>query len=483
METWDIFLTDQLEVRRGLATSEVHAALARGEIRDDDLIRPAGSSDPWAPIVDRLPAAASVAAAAAPPPPPVPAAPVEPVTPPVVRSSPPVAEGSEAPRASFEKQTTESVGEILGLKAPVDSTIKPAHQIDEPQKAEKSGEARLEAAEPPAAASQSSAASVAPPQKPEPPAAPPQTPAPPVALFADDDEEDEEADDDDEAEDFPSVEMLEKEDERRSSPPSPADDPGGRFTHGDTERIARDLSTGRRDRRVDANSDGYGDDPLPAGLRAELGRDDLRAESETVVLGVGGGLAPATEWDHSTKAEIGDMALGEHASDVDDDLSLSRGGTEKVEELDLAAMVDVAMQLVLFFLVTGLTVMFKTMEVPKPNPDKPAGGVSQGQGRTLDDLMHDYILVEMDSEGSIKVDQEPVAANFDALVERLRTARESSGGRNTMLLNVDYNTPHRDAVMAYDAANEIGLSVAVGQPSQESSGAPPPAPAAPKGGM
>lgn len=468
METWDIFLTDQLEVRRGLATAEVHAALARGEIRDDDLIRPAGSSDPWAPIIDRLPPAALVASAAEPPPSaPVPAAPVEPVSPAaVVPSSPSSTEGSETPRASFEKQTTEFLGEILGLKAPEDSTIKPGRKIDEPQKPEKSGEAQSEAAAPPIA-----------PQTPAPPIAPPQTPAPPVALFADDED-----DDDDEAEDFPSVEMLEKEDERRSAPPSHPDDPGGKSIHGHAERISRDLSSGYRDPRVDANSDGYADEPLPAGLRAELGRDDLRAESETVVLGVGG-IAPSTEWDHTTRAEIGDMALGEHGSDVDDDLSLSRGGTEKVEELDLAAMVDVAMQLVLFFLVTGLTVMFKTMEVPKPNPDKPAGGVSQGQGRTLDDLMHDYILVEMDSEGSIKVDQEPVAANFEALVERLRTARESSGGRNTMLLNVDYNTPHRDAVMAYDAANEIGLSVAVGQPSQESSGAPPPARAAPKGGM
>lgn len=470
METWDIFLTDQLEVRRGLSTAEVHAAVARGEIRDDDLIRPAGSSDPWAPIVDRLPPATSVEPAAPAaitqphppqvPHPPVPPVSVEPAAAPdlAVPSIPTVSASSDAPITGVEARTTEFFGEILGLKTPKESQAGTAGEKiskvpREPETTEKPADIDKFSSEAPSS-------SVVPPQPPE----------RPVALFADEDEDEiVEAEEDDD--DFPSVEMLEKADERRSPQDSRPGDLGGRLSHVRSGDPTHD------------HSDGYTDDPLPAGLRAELGRDDLRAESETVVLGIGGALSPATEWDHSTKAEIADMALGEHGAEVEDDLSLTRGGTEKVEELDLAAMVDVAMQLVLFFLVTGLTVMFKTMEVPKPNPDKPAGGVSQGQGRTLDDLMHDYILVEMDAEGSIKVDQEPVAANFDALVERLRTARESSGGRNTMLLNVDYNTPHRDAVMAYDAANEIGLSVAVGQPSQESSGTPPPAPAAPKGGM
>ena len=32
-------------------------------------------------------------------------------------------------------------------------------------------------------------------------------------------------------------------------------------------------------------------------------------------------------------------------------------------------MVDVAFQLVLFFLVTATTVLYKSLEVPKPNPE------------------------------------------------------------------------------------------------------------------
>ncbi len=41
-------------------------------------------------------------------------------------------------------------------------------------------------------------------------------------------------------------------------------------------------------------------------------------------------------------------------------------------------MVDVAFQLVLFFLVTATTVLYKSLEVPKPNPDSPAAAAAQG---------------------------------------------------------------------------------------------------------
>ncbi len=51
----------------------------------------------------------------------------------------------------------------------------------------------------------------------------------------------------------------------------------------------------------------------------------------------------------------------------------------------------------------------------------------QGRPRRLDDLMNDYILVEIDPAGAIRIDREPVAAAMPALVERLRAARERTG--------------------------------------------------------
>ena len=88
--------------------------------------------------------------------------------------------------------------------------------------------------------------------------------------------------------------------------------------------------------------------------------------------------------------------------------SLSRSATQKVEELDLAPMVDVAFQLVLFFMVTATTVLYKTLEIPKASAESPAGAVAQGRSRSLDDLKEDYIIVEIDDRGAMKLDREPI---------------------------------------------------------------------------
>ena len=152
-----------------------------------------------------------------------------------------------------------------------------------------------------------------------------------------------------------------------------------------------------------------------------------------------------------------------------------------VEELDLAPMVDVAFQLVLFFMVTATTVLYKTLEIPKPTADQPPGAVAQGHSRSVEDLQKDYILVEIDAGGAMKIDREPVAANVDALAERLRTAREKTN-RKVMLLSADYATPHRNAVLAIDAANEIGMSIAMAKPTAPQGPAPSVFPGAGRGG-
>ena len=64
-----------------------------------------------------------------------------------------------------------------------------------------------------------------------------------------------------------------------------------------------------------------------------------------------------------------DTAAGEDLPD-EDAFSLSRSGPATVEELDLAPMVDVAFQLVLFFMVAAQTVLYKTLEIPKPTQEQ-----------------------------------------------------------------------------------------------------------------
>jgi biopolymer transport protein ExbD len=140
-----------------------------------------------------------------------------------------------------------------------------------------------------------------------------------------------------------------------------------------------------------------------------------------------------------------------------------RGGQGKEEDLDLAAMVDVAFQLIMFFMVTASTVYFKSVEIPPPNPDRDkTAQQAPSVARPLDELMQDNILVEVDPLGQIQVDHEPIPPEM--LIAKMRAAREASG-RTAMLLMADLRTPHRNAVLAYDAANEIGLEIKVGRPS------------------
>ena len=68
------------------------------------------------------------------------------------------------------------------------------------------------------------------------------------------------------------------------------------------------------------------------------------------------------------------------------------------------------------------------------------------------------------------------------LTSSLNEARNDTG-RTSMLLTADSATLHKHAVMAYDAANEISLRIAIAQPKAATAPAPVPpvAPATPKG--
>ena len=109
-------------------------------------------------------------------------------------------------------------------------------------------------------------------------------------------------------------------------------------------------------------------------------------------------------------------------------------------------MVDVAFNLVLFFMVTATTVLYKTLEIPKPSGEAPAAAVAQGRSRSLDDLKDDYILVEIDDSGAMKLDREPIAPVMETLVEQLRRAREKTGPQDhAPLRGLHHPPPQRRA--------------------------------------
>lgn len=188
-------------------------------------------------------------------------------------------------------------------------------------------------------------------------------------------------------------------------------------------------------------------------------RADLRAQ-------VGGTRPGDSDLALTVFAEEGPAEFDPLAEDAEaaDFTFAARGGREKEEDLDLAAMVDVAFQLILFFLVTASTVFFKSVQIPPPDPEK-SKSAQQAVARTIQDLQNDNILVEIDARGQFLLDHSPVAP--ENLAQQMRQIRESTG-RLAMLLIADRATPHKFVVQAYDAANEISLAIKLGRASAPS---------------
>jgi biopolymer transport protein ExbD len=383
LASWDVFHGDRLELERGLNAVAIRAALARGELRDDDLIRPAGTSVAWAPLAE-FPELLQAAE------------PSPDTGAPLVESAAAVSIPAHSGTNDFERQAGESASDL---------SLPPA----------------------------------------------PTTRAPDwLELGADPDDVT-----------FPVI---------NDEPLAPSSRAGATETH-EPPSPGGWIWTEEIDER-DEVSNGEPDVAQPgvaAGLeilhndetRVEVGASEPRAsEIDDDVSRLALPVVDSRGWDDiPVDVEAEDEAV----------VSLSRSGPATVEELDLAPMVDVAFQLVLFFMVTATTVLYKTLEIPKPSPEQAPSAVTQG--RSLSDLQDENILVEIDASGAMKIDREPVPSNMDVVVERLRSLREKTG-RKQMLLSADFATLHRHTVLAIDAANEIGLNIAIARPAAPQGPAP-----------
>jgi biopolymer transport protein ExbD len=388
LANWDVFHADRLELERGLEPTAIRRAFERGELRDDDLVRPAGTTVAWSRLAE-MPELTEAAPASALP------AKSAPASPPLTAVRQAVSE--PAPLSDFEMESDDFGPDLADspatLRAPdfvqlgAESDVTFPIINDQPVAPASTNQVPKE-------------------YEPDPPGG---------WLWAEEVEEDDE--------DFDEENAQAQEDDEPAA--------GGLEILDDESEVALPAA------RVDSNADA-----LSQGSRLALPVIDSRG------------------WD-----DIPDATEEEDEGD----LSLSRSGPATVEELDLAPMVDVAFQLVLFFMVTATTVLYKTLEIPKPSKEQAPTAVAQG--RSLEDLQDDNVLVEIDAIGGVKIDREPVAGTMEAIVERLRTAREKTA-RKSMLLSAAYGTKHRHTVLVIDAAHEIGMNIVIAKPEAPQGPAP-----------
>ncbi len=434
MAIWDIFHAESLELEREQTTEAVRAAMAAGTLRDDDLVRPAGTTA-WTRLGD-MPELSAPPAKASPAAMPAKAAPASPAkVPPAPKaagperiSNPrPAAPVSRPPSSDFEVRADlpepASRGDAQGAATATDD-LPPS-----PLWTELGGEP----------------GDVAFPVLPQPPVAgaKDEPPSPPLDAIVEDDDEDDDL--------SPATEATawawDDEDDEDEGPRSSA-----------AHRPGHDALDEQIEILDDDGLEILDEDNLGAASPYSREARAYRDEGSEVGLPV----VPSRDWNED-RAPVPDPE--------EDEFTFSRGGPMTVEELDLAPMVDVAFQLVLFFMVTATTILYKTLEIPKPSNDQQQSAVQQSRSRSKEDLEKDFILVEVDAGGAFKIDGEPVAANLGTIAERLRTAREKTD-RRVMLLSAEHLTRHKNAVLAYDAANEIGMSITIAKPKAPEGPAP-----------
>jgi biopolymer transport protein ExbD len=124
-----------------------------------------------------------------------------------------------------------------------------------------------------------------------------------------------------------------------------------------------------------------------------------------------------------------------------------------VDELDMTPMVDVVLLLLLFFMVTASYMMQKVIEIPKPNPEK-----SRATAKTRNELMKEYIMVEIDERNQFSVEDEPLkGATLKNAIERAKDETK----KTKMFVIAEGACFHGSIVAAFDAATEAKMEAPV----------------------
>jgi len=147
-------------------------------------------------------------------------------------------------------------------------------------------------------------------------------------------------------------------------------------------------------------------------------------------------------------AVVGGPSGTVHGHEEEDDIS-SWQPQLHVDELDMTPMVDVVLLLLLFFMVTASYMMQRVIEIPKPNPEK-----TRATTKTRNELMKEYVIVEIDQRNNFSVEDEPLKGV--ALKDAIKRAM-SETGKNKMFVIAEGECFHGSVVQALDAATDANV--------------------------
>ena len=126
-------------------------------------------------------------------------------------------------------------------------------------------------------------------------------------------------------------------------------------------------------------------------------------------------------------------------------MNFQRGRTREEPEINLIAMIDVLLVILIFLMVTTTYSKFSGLEINLPTADAPQ---SKQQP--------DEINVVVTAAGEVLVNKTPVAGRDVASIAA--ALRGSASGEPVVIINADAKAAHQNVIDVMQAAQQAGLS-------------------------
>lgn len=139
-----------------------------------------------------------------------------------------------------------------------------------------------------------------------------------------------------------------------------------------------------------------------------------------------------------------------------DTLSAPLPSIDMEELIDMTAMVDIVFFLLIFFLVTSMSVVHSSSKLPQPNPQEGSSGSSPSQV-VRDQAERDEAVLTISKEDVIELDG-TLCQDQDDLVMRLGKRRTEGSAETSLLIVGHGDATHGTLATVLDAAYETGFN-------------------------
>lgn len=179
-------------------------------------------------------------------------------------------------------------------------------------------------------------------------------------------------------------------------------------------------------------------------------------------------LKPAPPVAAAASPTATDVAVAPPEDEDSGEIPFHKKHHEEEEELDMTPLVDVAMQLILFFMVTSTMILQSCLEFPAPPPEDSKSAQAPPKIPTLDDLKIKNIMVKVKADNSIWIDEDKSPTKEAELRNKLENVKRTRSVEGGILIVTEEAAYHQTTVTVMDAANLADIKpIKIGAPKKD----------------